>query len=96
MNLYDRAIAQGWTPPPDDDRFWWREDHGPVGERDLEPFLKVQCVTCGDLHQPGTEAIDYGEGSGICAWCHLGEFGVWPHGMTQPYEEDQDGETQEA
>jgi hypothetical protein len=48
----------------------------------------VSCVTCGESHEAGVEAIDYGDGSGFCAWCHFGEFGVWPHGMTQEYEDD--------
>jgi len=33
------AKALGWTEPPDDDRNWFREDHGPVSECHLPEFI---------------------------------------------------------
>lgn len=35
----DVALLLGWTLPPDDDGFWYREPHGPVHDGDLRPLL---------------------------------------------------------
>lgn len=35
----DVALMLGWALPPDDGGFWFRDDHGPVHDSDLRPFL---------------------------------------------------------
>jgi len=36
----DVALLLGWQSPPEEsDGFWFREDHGPVHDSDLRPFL---------------------------------------------------------
>ena len=35
----DVALLLGWTPPPDDDGFWFKEPHGPVHDGDLREFV---------------------------------------------------------
>lgn len=35
----DVALLLGWTMPPDDDGFWYREPYGPVHDGDLRPLL---------------------------------------------------------
>lgn len=35
----DVALLLGWTPPPDDDGFWFKEPHGPVHDGDLRDLL---------------------------------------------------------
>ena len=51
---------------------------------------KHQCLTCGEMHTPDIDAIwlDVPHNYCQCAWCHLAEWGVWPHGLAMDDEVD--------